>query len=118
MISEIAARKNFLINVRDFDRKAFSNSFVEDKVYSGYEKKSFYEIWNWHLEGLYKPPHEIKVVSSGDMAYPSGQGQGYPFLQGKPKFMKALFYWLFDRDTFKEKMRERKNMKKKGRKRQ
>lgn len=112
------AFENFLINVRDFDRKAFSNSFVEDKVYSGYEKKSFYEIWNWHLEGLYKPPHEIKVVSSGDMAYPSGQGQGYPFLQGKPKFMKALFYWLFDRDTFKEKMRERKNMKKKGRKRQ
>ena len=40
------AFENFLINVRDFDRKAFSNSFVEDKVYSGYEKKSFYEIWN------------------------------------------------------------------------
>ena len=102
------AFENFLINATEFDRKAFSNSYIEDAVYGGYTRKNFYEIWNWHLNGINK---EQSVQSSEKKSRERMiQRDEYAFLSGRSKWMKGLFYWLFDRRQFHEKMRQRKKI--------
>lgn len=102
------AFENFLWNAEEFDRRAFCNSYLEDEVYGGYSKKSFYEIWNWHLQILKKNP----VIEKGNTIREINSKDKYPFLTDKPLFVKGLFYWLFDRDTFREKYQKRKAIKK------
>lgn len=102
------AFENFLWNAEEFDRKVFGNSYLEDKVYGGYARKSFYEVWNWHLSQLKKNGNCDGARIGADRI----AEEGYPFLKDKPLFLKGLFYWLFDRDAFYEKYRKRKAIKK------
>lgn len=94
-----AAFENFLTDAPDFDRRVFSASPIEDVVYSGYQKKNFYEIWTWHLQQLPRN-NSVNVVR------PEAVTQPYAFLEGKSKIVKALFYFLFDRKNFKRKYKE------------
>lgn len=102
------AFENFLWNAEEFDRKVFSNSYLEDKVYGGYERRSFYEVWNWHLSQLKKNGSCDMVRIGADRI----AEEGYTFLKGKSLLLKGLFYWFFDRDSFYEKYRKRKAIKK------
>ncbi len=103
------AFENFLLNASDFDRRAFRNSFIEDKVYGGYDRKNFYEIWNWHLSRFEEKqgfPAEPEYRPA-DSVY-GKEEEKYMFLAEQPKIKKAMFYWLFDRKKFHEKLKEHK----------
>lgn len=102
------AFENFLWNAEEFDRRVFNNSYLEDKVYGGYTRKCFYDIWNWHLAQLKKNFNAEETGSAGNLIVE----ERYPFLKGKSLFLKGLFYWLFDRDRFHEKYQKRKAIKK------
>ena len=98
--------ENFLLDAAPFDRGMFSAAWVEDKVYGGYEKKSFREIWEWHLRNL--------AEAAGSETPQAQQPAEYRFLQNRSKFAKALFYWSFDRKKFREKVDARLGAKQRG----
>ena len=98
--------ENFLWNAEEFDRKVFSNSYLEDKVYGGYARKNFFDVWNWHLAQLKKNGNSERAIVNSN----ASNGQ-CAFLVGKPLWLKGLFYWLFDREKFRTKYRARKRMK-------
>ena len=82
-----------LLNSPEFDRYAFSNAMIEDTVYSGYEARSVFETWTWHLAQL----KGQSVVDNTSFAFT---------LEGS-KWKKAIVYLLYDRKTFKEKMNKK-----------
>ena len=105
----------FCRNVTEFDKFVFINHTIEDQVYSGFEELSLVYRWNENLQ-------EIENSRGGEVAKPMKtetvaeklpQGQTIQeLLAGKSRWKKALFYWFFDRETFKRKMQARKNKKK------
>ena len=92
-----------LLSAKEFDRYTFVNSLTEDEVYSGYSSKNIYEIWSWHLSVLEKNPYSHKGVLQPALASESKIISVYSM----GKFKKALFYLIFDRNTFKSKFKER-----------
>ena len=52
--------ENFLFNATPLDRKVMVRTPIEDKVYSGFEKKSFIEAWEWRISQIspseFSPP--------------------------------------------------------------
>jgi len=100
-----AARRNdlsspleyLLLHATEFDRYTFTNSVIEDEIYSGYTARNLFETWTWHLSVLsgeggacvsaYLPTDEVIVIS------------------GAGKLKKAITYLLYDRKTFKEKFK-------------
>lgn len=47
--------ENFLFNATPLDRKVMVCTPIEDKVYSGFEKKSFFEAWEWRISQMSSP---------------------------------------------------------------
>lgn len=102
------AFENFLWNAKDFDRKAFINSYLEDEVHSGYSKENYYEIWNWHLSQLKKNIIDV----DGDSVRGRSRYDGYDFLKGRSRFWKGMFYLIFDRKKLYAKYKEYKQIRK------
>ena len=102
--------KHFLLNAKKCDRYAFINAKVDDFVFSGYETKNLFAIWEWHLKQISKPQPQIIDASPVPILSPV-QSDGvnghdrYPFLNGKSKIYKAFFYFLFDRELFVKKFK-------------
>lgn len=90
--------EHYLLYASPFDRWAFSNSTEEDQLFGGYRSKSIAEIWDWHINDVKwhhpvdYPPRPAEPAVLYDIA---------AFSQKK----RALFYFLFDRKKFKEKMK-------------
>lgn len=100
----------FCTNVTEFDKFVFINHKIEDQVYSGFEGLSLVYRWNENLQeiaasrGASNNAVVKEVVGSNN----SGSKTVEEILAGKSRIKKALFYWLYDRETFKRKMKERK----------
>ena len=92
----------------EFDKYVFINYTIEDKVYSGFDALSLVYRWNENLQyiGMYRNAQVVQ--QAGVSAPPVYEKTIAETLQGKPRIVKALFYFLFDRQTFKRKMKERK----------
>ena len=99
------AFENYMLNAQEFDRYTFVASLAEDTVYSGYEAKNIFDIWTWHQNQLERP---IKTVYQ---SVSPTEDMFYAHIAKWSKFKRALYYLLFDRKKFKEKLK--KNMKKK-----
>lgn len=84
------ALENLFLNATELDCSVFVNTDIEDKVYSGYERKSFYETLIWYR----------KTIPGVHVIYVSGEGAGAVSAKIKTRLGRALFYLLFDRKTF------------------
>ena len=89
------AMENLFLNATDFDCTVFINTGIEDKVYSGYEKRSFYDTLMWYRKSI--PGEHVIYVNS--------EGYGAINTKIKTRLGRALFYLLFDRKTFFAKVR-------------
>ncbi len=97
----------FCTQISEFDRYVFVNHTIEDSVYSGFDGLSLVYRWNENL-------HEIAGANAGppeesnteEAILPPGKTMDEA-LQGNPRWKKAVFYWLFDRETLRRKLRER-----------
>lgn len=94
---------HMLLAATEFDRYTFSNSVVEDEVYSGYTAKSLFEIWSWHLSVLVKD----EVDSSAPQLYPIADNENYIYIANAGKVKKAITYLLYDRKKMKDKFKYR-----------
>lgn len=91
------AFENFFYNATVFDLAAFKNTWIEDKLFGGYDKRSLYETLVWYSNS--RP----------------GKGKIYvnvPF-RAKTRAGRALFYFLFDRKAFFQKIKDRLKAKRK-----
>ncbi len=89
------AFEHFLLNSTEFDRYTFSNSIIEDEVYSGYSKESLFATWSWHLstmQGIVSAENTQSVCQ---------------YDLGKGKLKKFIFYMMYDRRTLKDKVKEK-----------
>ena len=105
----------FCRNVTEFDKFVFINHTIEDQVYSGFEELSLVYRWNENLQEIEnsRGGEVVKPMKTETVAEKLPQGQTIQeLLAGKSRWKKALFYWFFDRETFKRKMQARKNKKK------
>ena len=98
-----------LLNLNDDDMGLFSTIDFEDRMYMGNDNANLCEIWrrdiNYHLQG-----GNINSISHlGPMSKNEMEAK---ILTGHSRWKKALFYFLFDRETFKRKLKERKNRRK------
>ena len=86
--------ENFFINATPIDFSAFSNTWIEDKMYSGYERRSFAETLQWYSDR--RPVSKIFVPQNAEAA-----------CAAKTRWGRALYYLLFDRKTFFKKLKNR-----------
>ncbi len=95
----------FCKTATEFDRYVFIDHTIEDGVYSGFDGLSLVYRWQENLYAIGKnaPP----LPDDGLQAFVP-QKTVAQVLEGKKKLTKALYYWLFDRETFKQKLRSRK----------
>ena len=103
----------FCTNVTEFDKFVFINHRIEDQVYSGFDGLSLVYRWNENLQEIASSRGTAaKSVKLAEPAAVAVQGKTVDeVLAGKSRLKKALFYWLFDRETFKKKMKDRKKSK-------
>lgn len=99
----------YLLNASEFDRYSFSASMVEDNIYGGYDEKSIFDIWTWHISHLDRNTKEV-VVQVPTVVNTQETLSNY--LSKHSRFKRALFYFLFDRKTFKQKLKNRRKNKK------
>ena len=99
-----AAFEYYLLNAKQCDRYVYSVSEVEDTVYSGYDARSLFDIWSWHLNQMERssanPQTGSLVSDSGLFGH-----ERYPFLKNRSKLEKAWFYFWHDRSVFYEKFK-------------
>ena len=86
--------ENFFMNATPIDFSAFSNTWIEDKMYSGYERRSFAETLQWYSDR--RPVSKIFVPQNAEAA-----------CAAKTRWGRALYYLLFDRKTFFKKLKNR-----------
>ncbi len=101
----------FCREATDFDKYVFQNYFIEDKVYSGFDKLSLVTRWNENLNAIsssYKEQNIKPATSNGKMVS--------EVLANKSRLSKAIFYWFYDRDTFKQKYKAYRERRKKAKK--
>lgn len=111
----------FCTYATEFDKYVFINHTIEDKVYSGFDALSLVYRWNENLQYmgmLKKAPISSAQQPANDLTVEQNTIQPTEqtvsdMLKGKSKIAKALFYFLFDRKTFRSKMRHRKIRRKK-----
>ena len=84
-----AALENMFLNATLFDCAVFANTAIEDKVFSGYEKRSFYDTLMWYREN--RPATNVVYVDR-----PVYVGES----AAKTRLGRALYYLLFDRKKF------------------
>ena len=87
------AFENFFINATDFDFAAFSNTWIEDKLFGGYDKRSLYQTLLWYSR---ETPSNNKAVASKTSQ-----------LIAKSMIGRAVFYLLYDRKTFIKKLKNK-----------
>lgn len=104
----------FCTNATEFDKYVFINHTIEDKVYSGFDSLSLVYRWNENLQyiGTYKNAPVVQTAQQADSSVPIVKEKTVSeALKGKSRLMKALYYFLFDRKTFKYKLSKRINKK-------
>ena len=84
------------------DRALFSPVAFEDRMYTGREPSLLVDLWRrdvgYFLQDMPAPP-------APPVPAPAPEAQGAPpVLHGQPRWKKAVYYWLFDRDTFRRKL--------------
>lgn len=95
----------FLHSAKDHDRKLFAECYFEDEAYHGKSKINLMNEWrqatNYHMTALAieELPYKevVKEIIDTD----------YTFLNHRHKYMKALFYFLYNRDIFKHKVKSK-----------
>lgn len=89
----------FLHASKEFDRRIFKVAWFEDIVHAGFEKKSLYSIWNWNIQQnkLQNINGCEKTIAINTMS----------FLDNSNKYKKAIYYFLFDRNVFKDKIKQK-----------
>lgn len=93
----------YLLNASEFDRYAFSSATEDDFVYSAYNRESIFGIWSNLLKSKQNNnQNNIQLISSNQYLI--------DYISKFSKFKRAIFWLLFDRKTFKTKLK--KNIKK------
>lgn len=92
--------ERYLLFASQFDRYAFSSALVEDEVYGGYDNKSLFDIWTWHINNCVT---NYNIVSNNNNINTLDVVSKY--ISKFSRFKRALFYWLYDRKTFKIKLK-------------
>lgn len=100
----------FCRRATEFDRYVFIDHVIEDGVYSGFDGLSLVYRWQENLQAV----GAGKGGEEGISDLPAPQKTVEAALRGSSKVKKALYYWLFDRQTFREKMRKGKKDKRSG----
>lgn len=102
----------FCTKATEFDKYVFINYTIEDRVYSGFDGLSLVYRWNANLQEIaasHGNLQEERIVMPPQVEYSAVTAQQgktiREVLVGKSRFKKALFYFLFDREMFKYKMR-------------
>lgn len=98
----------YLLNASQFDRYTFSAAMVEDFVYSGYNAQSIFGIWTCLLNNLLAQQSyhkETPVIVDENSIVRN-------YISKYSRLKRALFYYIFDRKTFKAKMKNRRINKK------
>lgn len=106
-------------NVTEFDKFVFINHRIEDQVYSGFDGLSLVYRWNENLQEIAASRAfggKDSAPAEGAVTAISQSKTVDEVLSGKSRIKKALFYWLFDKETFKYKLKERKESKRNKRK--
>lgn len=85
------AFENFFYNATAFDFSVFKNTWIEDKLFGGYDKRSLYETLIWYANSR---PDKGKVYVD------------VPFV-AKSKIGRILFYAIYDRKTLFKKLKEK-----------
>lgn len=85
------------------DRALFSPVAFEDRMYTGREPSLLVDLWRrdvgYYLREASVPPQPRAVQPS------AGENEGVSaVLHGQPRWKKAVYYWLFDRETFRRKL--------------
>lgn len=105
----------FCTQATEFDKFVFINHTIEDQVYSGFDGLSLVYRWNENLQEIaasHGAAQRETVLAEAAVAVIAPQGKTVDeVLAGKSRLKKALFYWLFDKKTFKQKMKNRKKSK-------
>ena len=89
------AFENFFYNATEFDFSAFRNTWIEDKLFGGYDKRSLYETLMWYSNNR---PDKATVYIN------------VPFV-AKSRIGRILFYLIYDRKTFFRKLKEKLRLK-------
>lgn len=97
------AFENLVIFAKEFDRYAFSNAMIEDEVYSAYSARSLFETWTWHLSTMALP---TETIVQEVPAYIQNT-EGMLDISKGNKLKKAIAYFLFDKKTFKQKLKNK-----------
>ena len=99
---------------KPFDRSMFSNLVFEDDFGEG-KKINALEFWNNDTErlGLIEKKKKFKEEEQSKRRLTTMQINYRLFLEGKPKWKKALFLLMFDRQLFVENVKKKLRLKKK-----
>ncbi|MEZ5583919.1 MAG: hypothetical protein R3F37_15330 [Candidatus Competibacteraceae bacterium] len=81
-----------LSSSKDFDMRLFSECYFEDELFFGEKSKSLYEMW---LETR----NYFKLTAKAENPIVI-----YPFLENRSRFINAIFYLIYDRRGFKERL--------------
>ena len=95
--------ENYLLNAPYLDREVFDTALEEDDIYSGYQQKSICDIWSWHIDDINHAGKGQQPVQCSSVEY---------YISRFPKWKRAMFFLLFDRKTFWQKLKKNLSRKK------
>lgn len=84
------------------DRSLFAPVAFEDRMYTGKEPSLLVDLWRRDV-GYYRNGASVPPVPAPASA-PAAEGAPPALLHGQPRWKKAVYYWLFDRETFRRKL--------------
>lgn len=99
----------FCKTATEFDRYVFIDHTIEDGVYSGFDGLSLVYRWQENLQAI--GAGKSGTQESVPPVLPARQKTVEEALRGCSRWKRALYYWLFDRKTFHEKMKKRRQEK-------
>ena len=91
-----------LLYAAEEDRALFSPVAFEDRMYTGKEPSLLVDLWRRDV-GFFL--HNAPAQAPFAPPAPPAQAGPPAALHGQPRWKKAVYYWLFDRDTFRRKLR-------------
>lgn len=93
----------YLTQAKEFDRYIFCNSLLEDEVYSRYNDKYLFDVWNWHLQQIEQNsclPKREKIITNNPEVIRDVVNITANPIENRSFFAKALYYFLFEQRLF------------------
>lgn len=90
--------EHYLLSASKFDRWVFRNSNEEDDIFTGYQSNGIVELWEWYLNRFDEETEEDEEENN--------ENEALYDIAKLSKFKRALFFLLFDRKTFRKKLKK------------